>query len=93
MNKVKIKIKRFNSLTGMQNYFKYNDFEDIFKYKGLVYTQEEYDNSGEVISYRNKNTTNGIYLRTSNRYDSKQDLKIELFLDEGFYRNDINYYE
>jgi len=84
---------RFNTLNGMKTYFKKKGSMDFFRFKGLVYTMENYDNIGKELNYKNKKTTNQIGILTNDRYETYKDIKIEFEENVGFYRNDIVYME
>ena len=86
-------MKRFHTLKRIETYFKKVGFVDFFKFKGLIYTQENYDSKGKEISYKNKKSTNEILVLTENRYENTKDLQIEFNENVGYYRNDIIYFE
>lgn len=88
-------MKRFNTLKGFENFLRKNNFApDFFKFRGIIYTMEQFDNQGKELSYRNKNTTNGIYVYTQSRYkEGYVDAEALFEENEGFYRNDITYME
>jgi len=84
-------MKRFNTLTGMQNYFRKlnipkDDIPYQFKYKGFVFTQFFYDMAGKNISYQVEKEIDAegnkfIDIDTTDRYSSKglKDAVVELY--------------
>ena len=86
-------MKKFGTIDEIKKYFIENVFLDYFEYNGRVYTQDNYDQDGKSISYKNKNTTNQILMLTKDRYASKKDLNVIFVSDSGFYRNDMSYFD
>ena len=86
-------MKRFNTIKGIEKYLRRTDkAPDFFKFKGIIYTMEKFDSKGEELNYRNKETTNGIYVFTKDRYNTGyKDAEVLFEENEGFYRNDITY--
>jgi len=85
-------IKRFNSLNGIKDFFIKRGSIDYFKFKGVVYTMEQYDLEGKQVDFKDKVTTNQISIYTDDRYKTGyKDCKIELIENIGFYRDDISY--
>jgi hypothetical protein len=85
-------MRYFKSLNGIKSYFLKNGSIDFFKFKGLIYTQEQYDLEGKQIDFKNKETTNQISIYTTNRYIyGFKNCDVEFIENIGFYRNDISY--
>lgn len=86
-------MKVFNSINGIKSHFIKVGCLDCFKFKGVIYSQEEYDFSGKIITYKNKRTTNEIDILTeNNRYKNGfKDCEVVFTENTGFYRNDITF--
>ena len=85
---------RYNTIKDMQKYVRKNGCEDYIVVDNILYTMEEYDESGKQIEYYNKRTNNMIMVETSNRYNKEikfSDAVVELYNNYGVYRNDISY--
>ena len=74
---------------------KKNKCPDLVKIGNVIYTMQEYDGTGKIITYGNKRTNTGFSVETENRYNKNLgflDAKIEEY-DQWFLRNDISYFE
>ena len=68
---------------------------DLVKIGNVIFTMQEYDESGKTITYGNKRTETGFSVETEDRYNKDlgfKDAEIEGY-DEWFLRNDISYYD
>lgn len=64
---------------------------DCIAVKGIVFTMEEYDADGSLLTWGNKKKKKTLTVETSNRYrNGYSDAKTELYEAIGF-RNDITY--
>ena len=59
--------------------------------EGILFTMDEYDNAGRIVSLYNKRTDTKIEIETSDRYKSWKDAEVSVFENYGACRNDINY--
>ena len=69
---------------------------DYITFDGHVYTMNEYDSEGKIMSWGNKKLDKLIEVNTSNRYDKNigfTDAKVYVFDNWGLWRNDISYFE
>lgn len=75
-------------LTGFKYYKK---SLDCIAVKGILFTMQEYDNDGQIITWGNKKKAKTLELRTYNRYKKGySDSVVEFYPAFGF-RNDITY--
>ena len=86
-------MKKYRTIKGIEKDIRKGILFDIISFKGLVYTMENYDGDGKTLNYKNKVTTNAIYVNTFDRYESFEDAVVTFEENEGCYRNDIHYYE
>ena len=84
--------KNYKNFEVLEKDIRKNGLKDYFKVNGIVYTQEEYDESGKQVLYANKRTNSGFRVNTSDRYkEGFGDAKVEFDNNWGFYRDDISY--
>jgi hypothetical protein len=87
-------MKRFNTLNGMQNWMRKNGCPDYLKFRGMIFTMDEYDQSGQNIHYGNLKNRKTINVQTSDRYsNTKFTDAVVQFEDFLFARIDYPYYE
>ena len=88
---------KFNTLEDIKTYIKTNNkFPGNFFYKGGLFTEDEYDMDGMVVTYGSPEIDKAIVINTpDNRYNYKGDYKnldIEIKEEDSpDFRTDINY--
>lgn len=77
--------------------YEYEDFirnggviYDVVEVEGVIFTQDEYDQKGFIVSYGNKNEGLGMDVDTANRYMSTADAIVSIFSTNCF-RDDVTY--
>ena len=82
----------FKALGDAEKFIKKNGAPDNITIANILYTMDEYDLDGKIITYYNKRTGNGLEVRTANRYKNGfGDAELELIENIGCWRDDITY--
>ena len=81
----------FKTTEEFQSYLRQEgEIPDNVTIGGILFTQDNYDNSGEEISYGNMRTQKTLFINTENRYESKSDARVTIE-DFLFGRNGFPY--
>lgn len=65
-------IKKYRSINSLQKDIRKFGTEDTLFFKGIIFTMTNYDMSGEMIIYENKEHNLTIDVKTENRYGWKK---------------------
>ena len=91
------KLPKFNTLEDIKTYIKTNNkFPGNFFYKGGLFTEDEYDMDGMVVTYGSPEIDKAIVINTpDNRYNYKGNYKnLDMDIveeDAPYFRTDVNY--
>lgn len=91
------KLPKFNTLEDIKTYIKTNNkFPGNFFYKGGLFTEDEYDMDGMVVTYGSPEIDKSIIINTpDNRYNYKGNYKnLDMDIveeDAPYFRTDVNY--
>ncbi len=91
LDKIVFDEHRFETIEQAQEYIRKHTSPDYISIGGILYTMEEYDNSGRQILYANMRNKLTLELTTRDRYkDGFGDAVLELY-PMSCWRNDIQY--